>query len=746
MLRRNRPLLGAAAGAGLLASAVGLVLDGRAGGGLDPTTLQAAETALSCTLVGLLIAAHRPRNRIGLLLLLTGVLFGVGVLSEGLLRAASTGGGAGWTVEHLAFAWTWLQGVPLTVTWMMFILTFPDGRFHRRFWRRFFFVAVGAYAVAAVASYLVVPPGVRPDVLPFTPPADLAGPLADGVAVLPLVRASQALRLVLPLIAVAGLVDRFRRADLVVRQQIKWLLLAVVVTAAAIAVDTSLEGDGGAAPVAARVLFLASAPLPSLATAVAAYRYRLWEIDLVLSRTVVFGLVWAATTAAVLGLAVVAGVAVGGPDERVVSALALALLITVIGQPLRQRLEREIGRIVYGERPGGYAVLARFGASLARPVEARDLAAGVAAAVRDGLGVSWAGIWTCVAADGAAALRPAAVVGLPPSPPALVSPATVALLKRSAPGGLGDDLPLELRAALGPLWTTPPAAIGLLVAGDELIGFLACGPRPRDPLGPADLDLLTTIARQSALALRNLRLEAELRQRFDELAAQAEELRRSRQRLVAAQDAERRRIERDLHDGVQQQLVTLAARLQRATRAGNGETTGLLAELASEAEEAVFALQELGRGIYPSLLVDQGLGAALRTLAERLPIEIRVEVEPDLVGRRFAREVEAALYFVAREAMTNAQKHAPEARITVSLRGDPEGKGLALEVHDDGPGFHPGRPRGGTGLQNMEDRLAAIGGTLAVASRAGAETWIRAQVPLAGDVLELRPPGRVSRR
>jgi len=215
---------------------------------------------------------------------------------------------------------------------------------------------------------------------------------------------------------------------------------------------------------------------------------------------------------------------------------------------------------------------------------------------------------------------------------------------------------------------------------------------------------------------------------------------------VTAQDTERRRIERNLHDGVQQQLVTLAARLQRGTLANAGKTRDLLAELAIEAEETVFALQELGRGIYPSLLVDQGLGAALRTLAERLPLEVRVEVEPRLVGQRFSREVEAALYFVAREAMTNAQKHASEALITVSLRSDQEDKRLALEVHDDGPGFDRRSPGGGTGLQNMEDRVAAVGGTFAIESRPGAGTWIRAQVPLAGDVVELRPPGRVSRR
>jgi signal transduction histidine kinase len=741
-----RVLLGVATIGALVAAAVGLIVDGRAGGQLDPNTLQAAETTLSCALAGLLIVWHRPRNRIGLLLLLTGLFFGLGLLAQGVLRDASVGGVASRAVEETAFAWVWLQGVPLTVTWTTGILTFPDGHFQRRFWRWYWLVSVGVYTVAAVASYLVVPPGEPPANLPFTPPFDLAGPLAAGAAVLPLVRGSQVLRLVLPILSVAGLVDRFRRADLVVRQQIKWFLLAVLATAVAILIGVSVQSTGGAIAMVGSDVFLLSAPLPTIAIALAIFRYRLWAIDQVISRTVVFGLVWAAFSAAFIGLAFAAGLAIDGPDGRALNVLVLALLITVVGQPLRQRLERLVTRVVYGARPGGYAVLTTFGDSLARPVDMQVLAADVANAVRQGLGVSWAGVWLRVAADGAGALRPVAVAGLPLAPTTLVSPTTISLLKQITPGCLSDDLPVELAAALGPLWTTPPAAVGVLGAGDELIGLLACGQRPRDPVGAADLDLLTTIARQSALALRNLRLEAELRQRFDELNEQAEQLRRSRQRLVTAQDTERRRIERDLHDGVQQQLVTLAARLRRASRSALPDSGESLIALAAEAEETVFALQDLGRGIYPSLLVDQGLVAALCAFAERVPLEVRVVVAPWLVGERYPREVEAALYFVAREAMTNAQKHAPESQITMTLRSEEEGKSLAFEVHDNGPGFLRQNAGDGTGLQNMDDRVAAIGGTLAIESRPGAGTWVRAQVPLVGALVELRPPGRLSRR
>ena len=219
--------------------------------------------------------------------------------------------------------------------------------------------------------------------------------------------------------------------------------------------------------------------------------------------------------------------------------------------------------------------------------------------------------------------------------------------------------------------------------------MLACGQRPGDPLGERDHELLGQLARESALALRNLRLEAQLRERLAQIEEQAEELRRSRQRLVSVQDEERRRIERDLHDGVQQQLVALAARLRRASIATPADARLLLEQLAPEAEEAVFALQDLARGIFPSVLADQGLAAALRTQAARMPMAIQVEAEPNLAGRRFDRELEAALYFVALEAMTNAQKHAPGAAVTVSLRSADDGRRVVLEIHDDGPGFKP---------------------------------------------------------
>jgi signal transduction histidine kinase len=469
------------------------------------------------------------------------------------------------------------------------------------------------------------------------------------------------------------------------------------------------------------------------AATVAIFRYRLWEIDVVISRTVVYAVLWVVLSVVLLVPALATGLLAGGTGA--LTAVGLALLVTLAFQPARARLERVIERIVYRDRPRGYALLARFGETLRAAAGAGEVTPQLAEVIRSGLGASWAGVWVHVAADGGGALRSVAAAGIEPGPSVLLAPQTSARLRASPARALTGDLPPEL----GLLWRGMTAAAAVpLVAGEELVGVLACGQRPGDPLGERDHELMAQFARESALALRNLRLEAQLRERLTQIEQQAEELRRSRQRLVGVQDEERRRIERDLHDGVQQQLVALAARLRRASIATPADARRLLEQLAPEAEEAVFALQDLARGIFPSVLADQGLAAALRTQAARMPMAIRVEAEPSLAGQRFDRELEAALYFVTLEAMANAYKHAPGAAVTVSLRST-GGRRLVLEVHDDGPGFNQQLASPGTGLQNMQDRTAAVGGELTIDSRPGHGTWVRAEAPVAARVIDLQP-------
>jgi len=209
-----------------------------------------------------------------------------------------------------------------------------------------------------------------------------------------------------------------------------------------------------------------------------------------------------------------------------------------------------------------------------------------------------------------------------------------------------------------------------------------------------------------------------------------EDLRASRQRLVAAQDGERRKIERNIHDGAQQQLVALSVKLRLADALVERDVSKAretLAQLQGELHVALENLRDLARGIYPPLLADQGLAAALEAQARKSPVLVRVE--PDGVGR-YAPEIEATVYFCALEALQNVAKYAQASTATVRLHA---GDGtLQFEVADDGLGFDPASTGYGTGLQGMADRLDAAGGSLRVTSATGAGTVITGVVPITG--------------
>ena len=224
------------------------------------------------------------------------------------------------------------------------------------------------------------------------------------------------------------------------------------------------------------------------------------------------------------------------------------------------------------------------------------------------------------------------------------------------------------------------------------------------------------------------RLASVLQMMTTELRGQTRRLQLASKRLLAAQQEERQRVARDLHDGLQQQLVVLAVKIKQLAAAPEPPNPLILEHLAAEAEEAAFALQDLGRGIFPTVLGDQGLAAALRTSASRLPMKVRLEVASQLEDRRLSPEVEGTLYFVAMEAMANAQKHAPDAELRIRLRLEPGT--VIFEVSDDGPGFDPAVKRMGAGLQNMADRVYAVGGSFSIVAEPGSGASITARIPL----------------
>ena len=708
----------AALGAGSIvaATAAGFALQVASGGNLAETA-SPASLAIAVGLLGCLILWRKPWHRMGVLMACTAGAFAVAVLASGLLDYGALRRELPRPLEQAAYAWVWGTG-GLVCAWALVILWFPDGRFASRAWRRYFVASTALCIPFVVACYLLTPNGQIYSLFSGVAiPPGIGGPLASA-AWQPVFHASTLILLV-PLISLAGLVQRFRRADAVVRQQIRWLLWGAAFGVIAQVAAVPFETLSGAPQTIGQLLGAVGQPMVAAGITVGILRYRLWEIDIVVSRAVVFGVVWTSLSLLLLVPALAAGLLVGGASA--LTAVALALLVTLLFRPATRRLEAGVERLVYRRRAQPHVILTDFWDELRRVGDLDALGDLVAGTVRAGLHVRHAGVWLTAANTlrSIGTTASGAVIDL--------SPATAEVL-RSSPGVvLGGTPPRELAPGL----TDTLAALVPLVAGDELVGLLACGERRGDRLGAADFQLLEILGRESAQRLRNLHLEARLRARLEEIEAQAAALRESRQRLVSAQDDERRRIERNLHDGVQQQLVSLAIRLRRISngRTSNGRTSNdaELADLAVEAEQAVFALQELGRGIFPGVLVDQGLAAALRTQVARMPMAVHIDVHPDVLRRRWAADVEAALYFVALEALTNAQKHAGEAAASVVLQ--PHSGCMVLEVIDDGVGF--ASSQGGSGLSNMADRMAAVGGTLSIDSAPGAGTRVAASIPMA---------------
>ena len=259
-------------------------------------------------------------------------------------------------------------------------------------------------------------------------------------------------------------------------------------------------------------------------------------------------------------------------------------------------------------------------------------------------------------------------------------------------------------------------AVTPLGTEDRPVGALV-----HDPLLLDDPVLVHAVGEAARFALENERLQAEVR-------AQLEEVRASRARLVEAADAERRRVERDLHDGAQQRLVTLSLALgvarDRAASTGDEPLCSSLAEASEEVARALNEVRELGRGLHPTILIETGLGPALESLAERSPVPATVAVAPT---ERLPDTVQSGAYFVASEALANVAKHANASHVTLSARHDD--RKLVLEIADDGTGGAD--PARGSGLTGLQDRVAALGGQLRIASPIGGGTQIVAQIPCA---------------
>jgi len=359
-------------------------------------------------------------------------------------------------------------------------------------------------------------------------------------------------------------------------------------------------------------------------------------------------------------------------------------VVAVAVQPARQRARRLANRVVYGRRATPYQVLSDFAQRIGGTYASEDVLLQMAQIVAKGTGADRVVVWLRVDDE----LRPeAASDGSPQAAP----------------------LPVE-SDAMPPV---PGADLSVpVVHRGELLGAISVRMPRGEPLRPTGEQLVADVASQAGLVLSN--------------AGLIEDLRASRQRLVTAQDEARRRLERNIHDGAQQDLVALAINLKlAATTVDDDPARQMLGELQAQAAGALENLRDLARGIYPPLLADLGLVAALTAQAAKSPLPVTVDAEG--IGR-FGQDTEAAVYFCCLEALQNIAKYAQASTARICLQA--QNGTLRFTVSDDGTGYDARHTPTGSGLRNMADRLAALGGRLEVRSVPSRGTTVTAHLPV----------------
>jgi signal transduction histidine kinase len=645
--------------------------------------------------VGFVVARRQPGNPIGWILITFIAVFLLSGVAGGYAALYYRFGHHGLPLAPVAVVLEPLWA-PALLLFPVVILLFPDGRLAARRWRW----VLRAYVVAGVlASAAVFAPAVaavaRHDVR-----IDAAGNLIStgrphGGLLAVAFPLDLGLILVIVLSFVAHQVLSWRRATGELRQQLKWLATGAAVTLVMIAMSLGTSSTS----VLGEILGIGLAALP-VGIGVGILKYRLYDIDVVISKTIVYGSLAAFITA--VYVAVVAGIgSLGSGSVHAGSRpnLALSILATagvaVAFQPVRERLQRLANRLVYGKRATPYEALSEFAGRMGGTYAADDVLPRMARVLAEGTGADQAVVWLKTGAELVAGASWPAGTGAPPR---------VAMAGGQPPAVAGAD------------------RIALVDHQGETLGALSVAKRPGEPLTPVEGKLVSDLAAQAGLVLHNIGLTEQLRARLAELRA-------SRLRIVTAQDEQRRRIERDIHDGAQQQLLAIADTLAVAlSLAGQdqGRERALVAQLKAETSGALETLRELARGIYPPLLADQGLPAAIRAQAGKAPGP--VEVSTDGIGR-YPAEIETAIYFCCVEALQNAARHAPGSAVRVGMADS--GAEVTFTVADDGPGFEPAAAENGTGLRNMSDRLAALGGSCEVDSSPGRGATVTGRIGLA---------------
>jgi signal transduction histidine kinase len=612
--------------------------------------------------VGVLVSVRLPEQPLGWVLLANAVVISIGGAGESYGRYAALAHpgalpGGDWAALWSDASWPLFFAGVIAIAYL-----FPDGRLPSARWRPMAWIGVASF----VLMQAIAPFNPEAFSAPFENVSSPLGSLPDGIYG----PASGLFLLGMAATLVGGVLalrSRFGRSTGIERLQIKWLLLAACVipaTLIACIFEGLLTGDAGVATLIGVAAIQFAIPV---AIGVAVLRYRLFEIDRLISVTLAYLVLTALLALGFAAVSLALGVALGGGSTLPTAAATLVVVLAF--RPLRARVQSWVDRRFNRARYEGLKLVADFLTELRLGrVEPEDTGRMLAAALSD----PTLTLFFWLPREG---------------------------IHADAGGRPVPELP------------TVPAGRTPVRRGDLQLGTLV-----HDPVLLDRSTLLEDVITRAGLAIEIARLRVEVR-------GQLSEVEQSRARIVAAGYEERRRVERDLHDGAQQRLVSIGLdlrHLQHELGDGSEEARATLDAVVLALGEAIEELRELARGVRPSAL-DEGLAPALRELAARSAVRTEVEATDE----RFAEPVEAAAYFVASEALTNSVKHAGASRVLMSASRS--NGSLTVEISDDGRGG--AAPAAGSGLAGLVDRVAALGGRLDISSAQGSGTRLVAELP-----------------
>lgn len=630
-----------------------------------PTINELAWTLLMVpvpVVAGVYLMLRRPENPIGELLTMSSLCTYVipTILEFPTVRAFGSSGPQEWMWAPIWLAQTFTAiGIVLIVA---LFVTIPNG--HTRFRRERRIIKLSWIIVPIPTLALLCSDYVQTHDISFPGVQDVPSPLfVESLEPYgPLLSFLSTASYLIVIAAIVILFLRYRSASSGEKKQIRWVLyggtMAILLAGAPFAL-----GELGIVPPLQHNLVALLSSLPILlfyASLVVAVVEPPWvDVDIVIRKSFVYGALSFVILLFYIGVAAAFGVAAGARLDIEI-AVILTVVVAILFQPARRRLQVVADRWVFGARPTRFEAVAEFGETIEQSADPAELLPRLVETIRKAVRLKWV---TATLDDGTMAEE----------------------------GDLDGNVVLVV-----------PVGVGA-----DNVGEIACGPKLSGQIDDDEKHLVQTLAAQVGLAVMNARLAG---------------------RILNAAEAERRRIERNIHDGAQQELVALVARLGMAkTKAVKGELSPeAITELQTEAQHILSDLRELAQGIHPSVLSDGGILEAVEDRCAHVPLEVSLQAPESLRTMRFDDDVEGAAYFFMSEALANILKHSGASRVEVTL--DTSSEGIQLGVTDDGCGFDPGAEKG-NGLSGLGDRIRALGGTLVISSSANHGTSIQATIP-----------------